>query len=150
MLQRQQSIKEITMLLFNGINEPIKKSTTATKNTQLNHPDKRQEFAKEMASTQPSSLSEQLRNKDVSTYLRNQTFLEKAQEAALLQRMGVNKEKLEELKEQLEALDKMLADGTISQEAYQEQRAVIEQEIAKEYEQAQKRREEEEKSQGKL
>ncbi|CAH9066143.1 hypothetical protein PSECIP111854_03829 [Pseudoalteromonas sp. CIP111854] len=138
------------MLLFNGINEPIKKSTTATKNTQLNHPDKRQEFAKEMASTQPSSLSEQLRNKDVSTYLRNQTFLEKAQEAALLQRMGVNKEKLEELKEQLEALDKMLADGTISQEAYQEQRAVIEQEIAKEYEQAQKRREEEEKSQGKL
>lgn len=150
MLQRQQSIKEITMLLFNGINEPIKKSTTATKNTQLNHLDKRQEFAKEMASTQPSSLSEQLRNKDVSTYLRNQTFLEKAQEAALLQRMGVNKEKLEELKEQLEALDKMLADGTISQEAYQEQRAVIEQEIAKEYEQAQKRREEEEKSQGKL
>ncbi|CAH9066276.1 hypothetical protein PSECIP111951_03543 [Pseudoalteromonas holothuriae] len=138
------------MLLFNGINEPIKKSTTATKNTQLNHLDKRQEFAKEMASTQPSSLSEQLRNKDVSTYLRNQTFLEKAQEAALLQRMGVNKEKLEELKEQLEALDKMLADGTISQEAYQEQRAVIEQEIAKEYEQAQKRREEEEKSQGKL
>ncbi|BBN81019.1 hypothetical protein PA25_10040 [Pseudoalteromonas sp. A25] len=137
------------MLLFNGIYEPVKKNTNVTKNPQGPRPNI-QQFEKEMARAQPSAVSEQLRNKDVSTYMRNQSFLEKAQEAALLQRLGVNKEKLEELKEQLEVLDKLLAEGKISQEDYQQQKESIEQEIAKEYEQAQKRREQQERAQGKV
>ncbi|MBD1582942.1 hypothetical protein [Pseudoalteromonas sp. S16_S37] len=138
------------MLLFNGIYEPVKRNTNITKSPEGSRVDTEQQFAKEMANAQLSSVSKQLQNKDVSTYTRNQSFLEKAQEAALLQRMGVNKEKLEELKEQLEMLEKQFAEGKISQKDYQEQRAMIEEEIAKEYEQAQKRREEQERAQGKM
>ncbi|NOU50718.1 hypothetical protein HG263_09235 [Pseudoalteromonas sp. JBTF-M23] len=136
------------MLLFNGIYEPVKRNISVTNSPEGPGINTEQQFAKEMANAQLSSVSKQLQKKDVSIYSRNQSFLEKVQEAALLQRMGVNKEKLEELKEQLAVLEKQFADGNISQKDYQEQRAIIEEEIAKEYEQAQKRREEQERAQG--
>lgn len=129
------------MLLFKShIESNSSVSFTPSKKTpQINE---RQEFAKEMATYQLSQTSQQLQNKEVSVYAKNESFLAQAKEVLLLQRMGVNKESVDELRARLEQLNELLASGKITEEAYQEQKALIEEQMSEAFRKSNKLREE--------
>ncbi|KAF7774220.1 hypothetical protein PCIT_a0627 [Pseudoalteromonas citrea] len=123
------------MLLFRSTTESsfqVKQAPQSEK-SQPQAPQERQEFAKEMATYTPSEMTKSLQNKNVSVYSKDDSFLGQMKEALLLNRMGVSKEKVDELRAKLDELDKLLANGTISQEEYQEQRELIEKEMTEEY-----------------
>ncbi|MBQ4861803.1 hypothetical protein J8L98_08860 [Pseudoalteromonas sp. MMG013] len=120
------------MLLFRSTTESSLQVKPAPQREKM-HELERQEFAKEMASYTPSETTKSFQNKNVSVYTKDESFLGQMKEALLLGRMGVSKEKIDELRSKLDELDKLLASGSISQKEYQQQRELIEKEIAQEY-----------------
>ena len=131
------------MLLFRSTTESSFQVKQAPQNekSQPLAPQERQEFAKEMAPYTPSETTKSLQDKNVSVYSKDDSFLGQMKEALLLSRMGVSKEKVDELRVKLDELDKLLASGGISQEEYQQQRELIEKELAKEYQKGAKQEE---------
>ena len=128
------------MLLFRSTTESSFQVKQAPQ-SEKSQPQARQEFAKEMATYTPSETTKSLQNKNVSVYSKDDSFLGQMKEALLLSRMGVSKEKVDELRAKLDELDKLLANGGISQEEYQQQRELIEKELAKEYQKGAKQEE---------
>ncbi|MFC0120119.1 hypothetical protein [Pseudoalteromonas xiamenensis] len=100
--------------------------------------------ATEMKSAQ-SDFSQQMQMKEVSPYTSAQTFLEKAREAVMFGRLGVNKEKINEIREKMDELLDLYAQGAVTQEEFQEKMSQLQESLAEEYRIAQERREESER-----
>ena len=101
-------------------------------------------LTKEMPSQTASETSQKYQNKSMFESDRNASFLEKIQEAILMQRLGVDLEKVKQLKEKIAELESMLETGDISQEDFQKQVLALEEMIAEEYQKGQERRQEKE------
>lgn len=103
-----------------------------------------QAITKEMPSQTASETSQKYQNKSMFESERNASFLEKIQEAILMQRLGVDLEKVKQLKEKIAELESMLETGDINQEDFQKQVLALEEMIANEYQKGQERRQEKE------
>ncbi|WP_194868666.1 hypothetical protein [Pseudoalteromonas sp. PPB1] len=101
-----------------------------------------QELAMEMPESQPSEVSLQYQRKELQTTIRNDNFLGEMQEAIIMQRLGVNLEKIKQLQEKLDELEDLFEAGYLSEKDFNEKASVIEEMIAQEYQKGQKRAQE--------
>ncbi|KNC68971.1 hypothetical protein [Pseudoalteromonas ardens] len=92
-----------------------------------------QELALEMPEPQPSEVSLQYQRKELQTTIRNDNFLGEMQEAIIMQRLGVNLEKIKQLQEKLDELEDLFEAGYLSEKDFNEKASVIEEMIAQEY-----------------
>ncbi|MDE3271318.1 hypothetical protein [Pseudoalteromonas sp. G4] len=139
------------MLLYNT----LKKDVNLTNGTDIKEGD-RSKAGKEMPTADNSAtFSEQLstempkqtalhtarqyQQKSVYEADKNVSFLAKMQEAILMQRLGVDIEKIKQLKEKIEEIETQLNSGDISQKDANEHIAALEKMIAEEYQKGQER-----------
>ncbi|ESP95554.1 MULTISPECIES: hypothetical protein [Pseudoalteromonas] len=95
---------------------------------------KAQMFAKEMSSQgAESELSFALKQKDLSTSRLNDSFLAKAQQTMMFNRLGVNEEKIKEIETQMRELVDRLESGAIEQKEFEKQMSMLQSMLAKEY-----------------
>lgn len=91
-------------------------------------------FAKEMSSqVVESELSLALKQKDLSTSRLNDSFLAKAQQTMMFNRLGVNEEKIKEIESQMRELVDRLESGAIEQKEFEKQMSMLQSMLAKEY-----------------
>ncbi|AZZ98487.1 hypothetical protein [Pseudoalteromonas sp. R3] len=98
-----------------------------------------QDLALEMPLYQASDISLQFQRKELQTTIRNESFLGEMQEAMLMQRLGVDIEKIKQLKEKLEELEDQFESGEISEKDFNQRVSKIEELIAQEYQKGQER-----------
>ncbi|TMP24477.1 hypothetical protein CWB99_22310 [Pseudoalteromonas rubra] len=107
-----------------------------------------QQLALEMPMYQTSDISLQYQRKELQTTIRNESFLGEMQEAMLMQRLGVDIEKIKQLKEKLEELEDLFESGGISEKEFNQKASKIEEMIAEEYQKGQERAQEHEQREG--
>lgn len=98
-----------------------------------------QAIAAEMPIQQASSVSQQYQQKELQTTIRNEGFLGQMQEAILMQRLGVDMEKIKQLREKLDEQKEQFDAGEISEKDFNEKTSEIEKMIAEEYQKGQER-----------
>ncbi len=98
-----------------------------------------QAIAAEMPMQQASSVSQQYQQKELQTTIRNEGFLGQMQEAILMQRLGVDMEKIKQLREKLDEQKEQFDAGEISEKDFNEKNSEIEKMIAEEYQKGQER-----------
>lgn len=96
-------------------------------------------IAAEMPMQQTSSVSQQYQQKELQTTIRNEGFLGQMQEAILMQRLGVDMEKIKQLREKLDEQKEQFDAGEISEKDFNEKTSEIEKMIAEEYQKGQER-----------
>ncbi|KZN41243.1 hypothetical protein [Pseudoalteromonas luteoviolacea] len=79
-----------------------------------------------------SQLSQSLRQKDLSTSNLNQSFLSQVQQTLMFNRLGVNEDKVKEIKAKMDELLSRLENGEISKEDFDKQMEMLESMMAKE------------------
>ncbi|OCQ18886.1 hypothetical protein A7985_22075 [Pseudoalteromonas luteoviolacea] len=90
-------------------------------------------FANELNNQNPvSQLSQSLRQKDLSTSSQNQSFLSQVQQTLMFNRLGVNEEKVKEIRAKMDELLSRLENGEISKEDFDKQMEMLESMMAKE------------------
>ncbi|KZN53385.1 hypothetical protein [Pseudoalteromonas luteoviolacea] len=93
-----------------------------------------QEFAKEMSShSTGSELSQSLRQKDLSVSRLNDSFLAKARQSMMFNRIGVNEDKIKEIESKMQELMARLESGEIDQKEFEKQMSALQEMLAKEY-----------------
>ena len=92
-----------------------------------------------MPMQQVSSVSQQYQQKELQTTIRNESFLGQMQEAILMQRLGVDMEKIKQLREKLDEQKDQFEAGEISEKDFNEKTSEIEKMIAEEYQKGQER-----------
>lgn len=98
-----------------------------------------QAIAAVMPMQQVSSVSQQYQQKELQTTIRNESFLGQMQEAILMQRLGVDMEKIKQLREKLDKQKDQFEAGEISEKDFNEKTSEIEKMIAEEYQKGQER-----------
>ena len=98
-----------------------------------------QAIAAVMPMQQVSSVSQQYQQKELQTTIRNESFLGQMQEAILMQRLGVDMEKIKQLREKLDEQKDQFEAGEISEKDFNEKTSEIEKMIAEEYQKGQER-----------
>ncbi|MCF2856549.1 hypothetical protein L1286_03645 [Pseudoalteromonas sp. SMS1] len=117
----------------------LHKATTTSKSqfsqasTRAPQPQSGDAFAKELSNQSPvSQLSRSLRQKELSTSNLNQRFLSQVQQTLIFNRLGVNEEKVKEIRAKMEALLSLLEQGDIDKADFDKQMEMLESMMAKE------------------
>jgi hypothetical protein len=107
------------------------------------------DFSNELAataemSTVRSELTQHFQRKEFSVSTKNQTFLEQAREALMFARLGVDKDKIDQIKAKMAELQALYAEGKISEQDLQAQMDALQSQLSEELQEAQARREQSE------
>ncbi|MDK1287476.1 hypothetical protein [Pseudoalteromonas umbrosa] len=93
-----------------------------------------QAFAKEMTGhSTGTELSQSLRQKDLSVSRLNDSFLAKARQSMMFNRIGVNEDKIKEIEAKMQELMARLESGEIDQKEFEKQMSALQEMLAKEY-----------------
>lgn len=98
-----------------------------------------EQLGAEMPKQTTSHTAKQYQQKSIYEADKNASFLAKMQEAILMQRLGVDLEKIKQLKEKIEEIEVQLNSGDISQKDANKHIAAFEKMIAEEYQKGQER-----------
>ncbi|KZN65663.1 hypothetical protein N473_11565 [Pseudoalteromonas luteoviolacea CPMOR-1] len=80
-----------------------------------------------------SDLSQSLKQKDLSTSQLNDSFLARARQSIMFNRIGVNEDKIKEIESKMQELLARLESGEIDQEEFEKQMSALQEMLAKEY-----------------
>ncbi|AOT09434.1 hypothetical protein [Pseudoalteromonas luteoviolacea] len=92
-----------------------------------------QAFAKEMRHSADSELSQSFKQKDLSVSRLNNSFLAKARQSMMFNRLGVNEAKVKEIESKMQELLARLESGEIDQKEFEKQMSALQEMLAKEY-----------------
>lgn len=139
------------MLLYNTLKKDvnltngtgIKEDTRSKTGKEMPMADNSATFSEQLSAEMPkqtaSHTAKQYQQKSTYEADKNASFLAKMQEAILMQRLGVDLEKIKQLKEKIEEIEAQLNSGDISQKDANKHIAALEKMIAEEYQKGQER-----------